>query len=214
MKRITIFAFLIILSLIVTACGERTSNEPSAQSSANQMQQEQSGESSNLPNESPQASNEEEKSPAVLTDFTVEIYPAVGSTEPVDSPPITFTLEIPGSWVAEENTSAQYIYHEEKDSEFPIAIIQGDRKVSNPQKPFEDVYEEFPTTVSIAEVDVSSYPVLRHIIKDDSGDTPFYAYSYYILVEDSLVSIELRAFDNTPQTQEKCDAIVSSFTVK
>lgn len=211
MKRAKSLMLIVILLLAFTACSTtgrdkplsenvRSQSEPNSHDTLNQAEQ-------SLEN------TEEVNSETILTEFTVEIYPAFGSSEPVDNLLKTFSLEMPSNWIVEDNSPQQYAFREENDV-FLIAIIQGGHRTSDPEKPFEDVYEVFPSTVSITEIDVLDYPVLRHIIKDDNAKPPFYTYAYFIYAQDGLIQVELMAFDNSLQIQEKFDGIISSFTIK
>lgn len=201
-------SLLLIAAMLLTfvACDANAAKKPPAEGTSSQAQATGQGGDST-------PKDAEKNRETVSTEFTVEIYPAVGSSKPVDHPLKTFSLEMPKNWIAEKDEAHQYVYHE-GDNEFPLAIIKGDRQVPDAEKPFADLYEKYSTTVSITEITSSSYPVLRHVIKEDSANTPYYAYAYYVFAGDGLIMIELRAFDNSPQTQESFDRIISSFTVK
>lgn len=211
MKRAISLMLITILLLAFTACGTTGRDKSLSENAGSQLEPN----SHDTLDQAEQLldSTEEVNSETILTEFTVKIAPAFGSSEPVDNPLKTFYLEMPSNWIVEDNSPQHYAYREEND-EFLIAIIQGGHQASDPEKPFEDVYEVFPSTVSITEIDVLDYPVLRHIIKDDTANPPFYAYAYYIFAEDGLIQVELMAFDNSPQTQEKFDGIISSFIIK
>lgn len=215
MKKAISLILIVIMLLTIVACNTNNGDKPLTENTINQNSHNEAllSETSSIPKKQPQESTDEVISETVLTDFTVEIYPALESKEPIDDPLVTFTLEIPSNWIVEEDTTYQYVYHE-GNNELPyIAIIEGFHKVSDPAKPFEDV-KKFPSTISITELNIAAYPVLCHIMQGSSADKPYFAYIYYVFAEDELISIELISFDNSPQTQEKFDEIISSFVLK
>lgn len=208
MKKKVIHLFAVTLvAAIFASCSPKESSPstvaPSLDESSSSTQQEsQNEDTSEIGNES-------------VTEFTVEILPAVESMQPVDDPYLSFTLmHIPNEWV-EENMdvgdwhSYQYVYNHQDGS--IAAIIQGSREVFDPENPYADVWEEYNSTVSIEEIDISEYPVMLHIM--ESTDPEDYTYCYYVNAGGKLVQFEFYTSDKTPQTREQFDAIIASFKI-
>lgn len=218
MKKAALILFSAILLCSAVACNtqEKTSSSQPSEPQQSQSSQsvEETGSEDQSVEEAGEETSEESKTEAstVLSEFSVELFPQIGSEEPVEAR-ADFTMEMPADWKLNEDTSYQYVYY---DNDFMVAIIEGENIVASPESPFEDVFEEFETTVSIAEVKLLDVPVLCHIIenKDENNENSFYSYTYYINVEDALVMVELNASDNSTETQEKFDGIISSFVLK
>ncbi|MDR2982847.1 MAG: hypothetical protein LBV12_11445, partial [Puniceicoccales bacterium] len=87
------------------------------------------------------------------------------------------------------------------------------QQVSDPENPFEELVNESSSTTFFDEVKLLEYPVFCHVASNYL-DPPGFAYIYYINVKDSLIVIEFDALDNSPETREKFDQLISTFQLK